>query len=171
MARNHAKTRELWVGFYRKASGKPSITWSQSVDEALCVGWIDGLRKTVNEESYRIRFTPRKAESNWSAINIRRAQELIELGRMHRAGLKAFEKRREVKSGVYSYENRKSANLSKQAESRFRANKKAWSFFQDQPKGYRQTMIWWIVSAKREETQEKRLGKLIAYSRAGKRLM
>ena len=171
MADNHENARELWVGFYRKASGKPSITWPESVDEALCVGWIDGLRKSLDEESYQIRFTPRKSQSNWSAINIRRAQELTKLGRMRPAGLKAFEKRTETKSGPYSYENLKFVVLGKELEKLFRSNAKAWKFFQDQPNGYRQTMVWWIVSAKREETRMRRLEKLIAQSKAGKRLL
>jgi uncharacterized protein YdeI (YjbR/CyaY-like superfamily) len=168
---HHANTRELWVGFYKKGSGKPSITWPEAVDEALCVGWIDGLRKRINEESYKIRFTPRQAASNWSAINIRRVLELVRLGRMRRAGLKAYEQRKEAKSGIYSYENRKSAVLDKAAEKMFRSIPNAWDFFQSQPQSYRQMLIWWVVSAKREETRSKRLEKLIAHSEAGKRVV
>ncbi len=168
---NHASTAELWVGFYRKASGKPSITWPESVDEALCVGWIDGLRKGIDADSYKIRFTPRTSTSNWSAINIARAKELTKLGRMRRAGLTAFKQRTKARSGPYSYENRKAATLGKELEEQFRSKAKAWEFFQNQPPGYRQTLIWWIVSAKREETRQQRLQKLIAESEAGKRLL
>jgi uncharacterized protein YdeI (YjbR/CyaY-like superfamily) len=167
---HHENTRELWVGFYKKGSGWPSITWPESVDEALCVGWIDGLRKTIDAESYKIRFTPRKATSTWSAINIGRVQELARLGRMRPAGVKAFTLRREERSGIYSYENRKSAMLGEAAAKRFRSHRKAWSFFQDQPASYRQTLIWWVVSAKKEETRKQRLTKLIAQSEAGKRI-
>lgn len=167
---NHKGAAELWVGFYRKASGRPSITWPQAVDEALCVGWIDGLRKTIDAESYGIRFTPRKPASNWSAVNIGRAKELIGQGRMRPAGLKAFQVRTEPKSGVYSYENREAAVLSKSDEKRFRSYPKAWDFFERQPPGYRKTLTWWIVSAKKEETRLKRLGKLITASQAGRRI-
>jgi uncharacterized protein YdeI (YjbR/CyaY-like superfamily) len=167
---HHQNTDELWVGFYKKGSGRPSITWPESVDEALCVGWIDGLRKTIDAKSYRIRFTPRKPTSNWSAVNIRRVQALTGLGRMRPAGLKAFELRKEERSGIYAYENRKSAVLGKAAEKRFQSRPKAWDFFQRQPAGYRQIVTWWIVSAKREETRQQRLEKLIAQSEAGKRI-
>jgi uncharacterized protein YdeI (YjbR/CyaY-like superfamily) len=167
---NHKKRGELWVGFYRKGSGRPSITWPEAVDEALCVGWIDGLRKTIDEESYKIRFTPRKTTSNWSAINIGRVQELTKQGRMCPAGSKAFKLRKEEKSGIYSYENRKSAVLGGAAEKQFRSRPKAWDFFQNQPASYRQTLIWWVVTAKREETRQKRLERLIAESEAERRL-
>ena len=167
---NHSSSSEQWVGFYRKATGRPSITWPESVDEALCVGWIDGVRKTIDTESYKIRFTPRKATSNWSAVNIGRARELIRLGRMRPAGLKAFQRRTEEKSGIYAYENRKSATLGAADEKRFRARRKAWDFFQRLPAAYRQNLIWWIVTAKKEETRKQRLEKLIAASEAGRRL-
>jgi uncharacterized protein YdeI (YjbR/CyaY-like superfamily) len=167
---HHQNTRELWVGFYKKASGRPSITWPESVDEALCVGWIDGLRKTIDAESYKIRFTPRKTTSTWSAVNIGRVQELTKFGRMRPAGLKAFELRKEEKSGIYAYENRKSAVLGAAGEQKFRSRPKAWNFFQSQPASYRQTLIWWVATAKREETKQKRLEKLIAQSEAGKRV-
>lgn len=167
---HHRSARVLWVGFYKKGSGRPSITWPESVDEALCVGWIDGLRKTIDAESYKIRFTPRQATSNWSAVNIRRVQELTRLGRMRPAGLKAFKLRTEEKSGIYAYENRKSAVLGAAAEKRFRSVPKAWAFFQAQPAGYRQLTTWWIVSAKKEETRQQRLEKLIGESEAGRRM-
>ena len=168
---HHGNTSELWVGFYKKDSGRPSITWPESVDEALCVGWIDGLRKTIDAESYKIRFTPRKKTSNWSAVNIGRVKELTKLGRMLPAGLKAFELRREEKSGIYAYENRKSAVLGKAEEKQFLARPKAWDFFQRQPEGYRKLMTWQVISGKREETRQKRLEKLIAACEAGRRLL
>jgi uncharacterized protein YdeI (YjbR/CyaY-like superfamily) len=170
LKQNHATSREQWVGFHRKGSGRPSITWPESVDEALCVGWIDGLRKTIDAESYKIRFTPRKKESNWSAVNIARVKELTKEGRMRPAGLKAFAQRKEEKSGIYAYENRKTAVLNKADEKRFRSNPKAWEFFQRQPAGYRQMMIWRVVTAKKEETRRRRLEELIAESAAGRRL-
>jgi uncharacterized protein YdeI (YjbR/CyaY-like superfamily) len=170
LKKNHGSSREQWIGFYRKASGRPSITWPESVDEALCVGWIDGLRKTIDAESYKIRFTPRKKESNWSAINIARVKELTEQGRMQPAGHAAFARRTEAKSGIYAYENRSNAVLSKADEKRFRAHKKAWEFFQRQAPSYRQNVIWALATAKREETRRRKLERLIAESEAGRRL-
>jgi uncharacterized protein YdeI (YjbR/CyaY-like superfamily) len=170
LKKNHASSREQWIGFYRKASGRPCITWPESVDEALCVGWIDGLRKTIDVESYKIRFTPRKKESNWSAINIGRVKELTKQGRMQPAGLAAFALRKEAKSGIYAYENRKTAALDKADEKRFRANPKAWEFFQRQPTWYCQTLIWYVMTAKKQETRARRLEKLIAVSEAGRRM-
>lgn len=167
---SHSISQEQWVGFYKKASGRPSITWPEAVDEALCVGWIDGLRKTIDAESYKIRFTPRKTTSNWSAVNIGRVQELTKLGRMRPTGVKAFELRTEEKSGIYAYENRKLAEFGKTEEKRFRARPKAWDFFQNQPAGYRKLATWWVISAKREETRLKRLERLIAESEAGRRV-
>ena len=170
LKKNRASSREQWIGFYRKASGRPSITWPESVDEALCVGWIDGLRKTIDAQSYKIRFTPRKKESNWSAVNIARVKVLTEQGRMQPAGLAAFALRKEAKSGIYAYENRKTAVLGKADEKQFRSNRKAWEFFQQQPAGYRQNAIWYVVTAKQEETRRRRLEKLIAESEAGRRI-
>jgi uncharacterized protein YdeI (YjbR/CyaY-like superfamily) len=167
---HHQNTRELWVGFYKKGSGRPSITWPESVDEALCVGWIDGLRKTIDAASYKIRFTPRKTTSNWSAVNIGRAKELTKQGRMRPAGLKAFGLRKEEKSGVYAYENRKSAVMGEAAVKQFRSRPKAWDSFQSQPASYRQTAIWWVLTAKKEETRQQRLERLIAASEAGRRI-
>jgi uncharacterized protein YdeI (YjbR/CyaY-like superfamily) len=168
---HHGNTSEQWVGFYRKATGRPSITWPESVDEALCVGWIDGLRKTIDAESYMIRFTPRKKTSNWSAVNIGRVKELTKQGRMRPTGLKAFEQRKDEKSGIYAYENRKLAEWGKGEEKQFRSRRKAWDFFQNQPAGYRKLMIWRVISAKREETKKKRLEELISESEAGRRLL
>jgi uncharacterized protein YdeI (YjbR/CyaY-like superfamily) len=170
LKKNHASSREQWIGFHRKASGRPSITWPESVDEALCVGWIDGLRKTIDAESYKIRFTPRKKESNWSAVNIARVKELTDQGRMQPAGLAAFALRKEAKSGIYAYENRKTALFDKADEKQFRANSKAWDFFQRQPPGYRQNAIWYVVTAKQEATRRKRLETIIAESAAGRRI-
>jgi len=165
--KNHAKAQELLVGFYKKGSGKPSITWPESVDQALCFGWIDGIRKSIDDISYTIRFTPRKPRSIWSAINIKRVEELIKLGLMKPAGLEAFQKRNEERSGVYSFEQ-KNHKLDGAYEKKFRANKKAWTFFQSQPPWYQRTSIWWVMSAKKEETRLKRLATLIDDSAHGR---
>jgi uncharacterized protein YdeI (YjbR/CyaY-like superfamily) len=167
---NHARERELLVGFYKKGTGKPSITWPESVDEALCYGWIDGVRRSLGDEAYTIRFTPRKQKSTWSAVNIARVGELIELGRMQPAGLKAFHAREESNSRIYAYENRDKAALDPALEDRFRADENAWSFFQAQPPGYRRTCLFWVMSAKQEPTRLRRLDKLIADSAAERRL-
>jgi uncharacterized protein YdeI (YjbR/CyaY-like superfamily) len=166
---HHDKADELWVGFYKTGSGRPSITWPQSVDEALCFGWIDGIRKTIDQESYRIRFTPRRKGSSWSAVNVRRVGELIELGLVHPAGRKAFDERVAAKTGTYSYENRP-AELPEPYAGRFRAHPTAWRFFQAQPPSYRRTCVWWVVSAKQEATRERRLAKLIEDSAQGRRI-
>lgn len=170
LAANHDQKQEQWVGFYKRDSGKASITWPESVDVALCFGWIDGLRKSVDSESYMIRFTPRKPASTWSAVNIRRVGELKESGLMHASGLKAFEARDEKKSVLYSYEQRSTAQLGEGFEKRFKANKKAWEFFQAQPPWYRRTSTFWVVSAKKEETRLKRLDRLIKDSAARRTL-
>jgi uncharacterized protein YdeI (YjbR/CyaY-like superfamily) len=169
LEKNHATVSELWIGFYKKDSGKPSITWPESVDEALCFGWIDGLRKRVDEISYKIRFTPRRRGSIWSAINIKRAQELTKEKRMRPAGAQAFEARIENKSGIYSYEQR-SAELPEPYAKILKKNKTAWDFFQTQPLSYRKMIGWWIVSAKKEETRSVRMAKLIAASAKRERL-
>jgi uncharacterized protein YdeI (YjbR/CyaY-like superfamily) len=168
LEKHHDQSQALWVGYYKKATGKPSITWPESVDEALCFGWIDGLRKRVDEESYMIRFTPRKATSTWSAVNIERVAELIAQERMHPAGLKAFEKRTAGKSGAYAYEQREAAQLDVAQEQQFRANPQAWEFFQAQPPWYRKTATWWVISAKKEATRQKRLATLIEDSAQGR---
>ncbi len=167
---NHDTSTELWVGFYKKESGRPSITWPESVDEALCVGWIDGIRKKLDDDSYVIRFTPRKAQSTWSAVNIARVAELTREGRMRPAGVAAFERRSDDKSAIYSYEQRKDAAFDAAAERQFRANAKGWAFFQSQPPWYRRTATYKVISAKREETRQKRLAQLIADSAAGRRI-
>ncbi len=158
---HHESQTELLVGFYKKDSGKPSITWPESVDEALCVGWIDGIRKGLDDESYTIRFTPRKPRSIWSAVNIGRVEALSKEGRMKPAGLKAFEKRHENRSGIYSHEQRDQIELSEAETKAFKANQKAWDFFESQPASYRKAALWWIVSAKKEETRTKRVATLI----------
>jgi uncharacterized protein YdeI (YjbR/CyaY-like superfamily) len=167
---HHEARRELLVGFYKKGSKRPSITWPQSVDEALCFGWIDGIRRGIDDESYSIRFTPRKPTSNWSSVNIARVAELTKEGRMRPAGIEAFERRSEKRSGIYAYEQRRAARLSAGQQREFMANDDAWSFFQAQPPGYRQTATYWVVSAKREETRRKRLATLIEDSASGRRL-
>lgn len=163
---HHVKEQALWVGFHRRDSGKPSITWPQSVDAALCYGWIDGIRKNIDEVSYRIRFTPRKQRSTWSAVNIKRAQELSAEGLMRPAGLKAFQARQENRSGIYSYEQR-NPHLPALYERVVRKNRAAWEFFQGKSSSYRKAANWWVLSAKREETRLKRLNKLIEYSAQG----
>jgi uncharacterized protein YdeI (YjbR/CyaY-like superfamily) len=165
---NHATATELLVGFYKRGSGKPSISWQDLVDEELCFGWIDGVRKGIDDISYSNRITPRTPRSSWSAVNIARARELIRLGRMHAAGLKAFERRTDERSAIYSYEQRKAARLDPAAERTFRANKKAWTFFQAQAPSYQRTAIWWVVSAKREETRQRRVATLIGDSARGR---
>jgi uncharacterized protein YdeI (YjbR/CyaY-like superfamily) len=170
LEKNHARATELWVGMHRKASGTPSITWPQAVDEALCFGWIDGIRKSIDETRYKNRFTPRKKGSNWSAVNIARVGALTKEGRMHPAGLAAFETRDPKKSGVYSFEQRETATLGDELERRFRANAKAWAFFEAQPPYYRRVATFWVVSAKQMATRERRLDALINDSAAGRRV-
>ena len=170
LADNHAEATELWVGFYKRDSGRPSITWPESVDEALCYGWIDGIRKSVSVEAYTIRFTPRKRGSIWSKVNIDKAQELVRTGRMQPPGMRALEARDETKSGVYSFERSQEAKLTPREQKQLRANRKAWTFFEAQPPGYRRVCLHWVVSAKRPETRERRLNTLIADSAAGRRI-
>ena len=170
LEKNHGTAQQLWVGFRKKKSGKPSITWQESVDAALCFGWIDGVRKSLDGESYVIRFTPRKPDSTWSAVNIKRVAELKKLGLMQPPGLKAFEKRTDDNSAIYSYEQRKTAVLGNAYEKQFRAEKKAWDFFQLQPPWYRRVAAFWVISAKKEETRLKRLATLIEDSSRGERI-
>ena len=165
--KHHDTSDELLVGFYKKGSGRASITWPQSVDEALCFGWIDGIRRSIDDISYTIRFTPRRPSSVWSAINTRRAQELIDQDLMRPAGLAAFQLRKEYKSGIYSYEQR-GENLPARYEKEIQRNKTAWAFFQAQSPWYRKTVWWWVVSAKKEETRLKRLAMLIEDSANGR---
>jgi uncharacterized protein YdeI (YjbR/CyaY-like superfamily) len=169
LEKNHDKETELLVGFYKVNSGKPSMNWSQSVDEALCFGWIDGVRKSIDAESYSIRFTPRKPKSIWSAVNIAKIAELTEKGLMQTAGIAAFEKRQETKSKVYAYES-ETKTLSGELEEKFKANKIAWNFFKTQAPSYQKTMIHWIMTAKQEATKLARLEKTIAESEQLKRM-
>jgi uncharacterized protein YdeI (YjbR/CyaY-like superfamily) len=169
LAKHHVEEPELLVGLHKRGSGKPSMTWPESVDQALCFGWIDGIRKRVDDDSYTIRFTRRRPRSIWSAVNIKRAEELTALGLMQAPGLAAFELRTENRSGIYSYEQR-TADLPELYARNMRKNKAAWIFFHAQPPSYRKTMCWKIVSAKREETRLKRLDTLIDASARGKRL-
>jgi uncharacterized protein YdeI (YjbR/CyaY-like superfamily) len=168
LAVHHETERELLVGFWKVGSGKPSISWPESVDEALSFGWIDGIRRSLDGESYTIRFTPRKPNSIWSAVNIRRANELIERGHMQAAGLAAFERRHADRSGIYSFERSAPAELEPGDERLFRANAPAWDFFSARPPSYRRAALHWVVSAKQQKTREKRLATLINDSEQGR---
>ena len=161
---HHDTEPELLVGFYKKGTGKPSIDWPQSVDEALCFGWIDGVRRSIDEESYSIRFTPRRKGSIWSAVNVRKVAQLTQEGRMHATGLAAYEAREENKTAIYSYENRADAKLDEAGEQQFKANDAAWMYFQARPSWYRTAAIHWVANAKREETRTRRLEQLISDS-------
>ena len=166
---NYQSEKEILVGYYKVGTGKPSMTWSDSVDEALCFGWIDGVRRSVDAEGYCIRFTPRNPKSNWSAVNIAKVEELIRVGKMTPAGLAAYQKRLEVRSAIYSYENRPE-KLTEELEIRFKENQLAWDFFNMQAPSYRKTIIYWIMSAKQQATRDSRLEKLIAASAERKRV-
>jgi uncharacterized protein YdeI (YjbR/CyaY-like superfamily) len=169
LEKHHDSAQELLVGFYKRGSGLASITWPESVDQALCFGWIDGVRKRIDDESYTIRFTPRKARSTWSAVNIRRVEELTNLGLMQPSGVSAFERRTADRSAIYAYENAPK-ELPPEAAARFQANKAAWKYFNEQPPSYRRVAIYWVLNAKREETRERRLALLIDDSAKGRRL-
>lgn len=165
--KNHATKREQWIGYYKKDSGTPSITWPESVDQALCFGWIDGIRKSVDDKRYTIRFTPRRTASIWSEINIKRVKELTKLGLMKREGLKVFEQRDGKKSNRYSFEQRRNPVLPALYEKQFKSHKNAWAFFSSQPPWYRKASVWWIISAKQEKTKMQRLERLIQDSDNG----
>ena len=169
LAENHHWETELLVGFYKVDSGKPSITWGQSVDEALCFGWIDGVRKSVDRDSYCIRFTPRKPKSIWSAVNIRKVEALTEQGRMQPSGLAIFSHREERKSKIYAYE-KEPVKLDEAYENKFRLNQKAWTYFQAQAPYYRKRAINWVMSAKQETTRTSRLDALIRDSEAERKI-
>lgn len=169
LQKNAAKEASLLVGFYKTDSGKPSMSWSESVDEALCYGWIDGVRKRVDDVSYTIRFSKRRPSSMWSSINIAKVNALKKEGRMTQAGLDAFAKRSASKSRRYAYEQR-AATLDEATEKLVKKNKAAWTYFEAQPPGYKKLMAWWITTAKKEETRAKRIAKLIEFSEKGKRL-
>lgn len=170
LEKNHKSEKELLVGFYKVATKKPSMTWSESVDQALCFGWIDGVRKSIDEESYSIRFTPRKPTSIWSAINIKKIEDLTKAGLMTPQGLKAFELRKPERSAIYSHE-KELASLYPDYEKQFKANKKAWEFFNNQAPSYQKVMLHWITSAKQEKTRLSRLEKTIRESEQGKRVL
>ena len=167
---NHARADELWVGYYKKDSGRASVTWPESVDEALCVGWIDGIRKRVDEHSYVIRFTPRRAGSIWSTVNIKRVAELTKEERMRPAGLKAYAARKANKSGIYAYEQRR-PQLEEPYAALMKKNGPASAFFEKQSPYYRKTMSWFIMSAKKDETRMMRLQRLIDACAKGQRLL
>lgn len=169
LEKRHDKASELWVGFYKVDSGKGGITYKQALDEALCFGWIDGVRKSIDDTQWTIRFTPRKPASIWSQVNIKRVDELIVLGAMAPSGLAAFGKRDAKRTMRYSFENRPQM-LPPAQRTRFEKNARAWTFFQAQPPSYQRMMIWWIVSAVKEETRNKRLDLLIANSAAARRI-
>ena len=160
LEKHQAAAEELWVGLYRRDSGKASLTWPESVDEALCVGWIDGIRKSLDQSSYTIRFTRRNQGSIWSAVTTKRARELGELGRMKPAGMHAFENRKEDRARRYSYEQA-GMKLAGEYEDKLRANPAAWTFFKSRPAGYQRTVSWWVMSAKKEETRLRRLEELV----------
>ncbi len=166
---NHEKETEIIVGFYKVVLGKKCMNWSEAVDQALCFGWIDGVRRKVDKESYSNRFTPRRPTSNWSAVNIEKVRVLAEKGLMKPEGLAAFAKRTEEKSAIYAYEN-EAKQFSGEFEKRFRLNKKAWEFFQNQANWYKKQMTSWVISAKQEATRERRLEKLIGESQNEKKV-
>ncbi|MBL8345493.1 MAG: YdeI/OmpD-associated family protein [Rubrivivax sp.] len=170
LRRHGGSAPELIVGFHKRDSGLPSMSWPESVDEALCFGWIDGVRASIDAQSYRIRFTPRRPTSTWSAINIARVKVLQIEGRMAPAGLEAFARRSEAKSRTYAYEQAQHAELSPAQRSEFRKHRKAWQFFEAQPTSYRHKAAWHVTSAKREETRQARLARLIEASANGQRI-
>jgi uncharacterized protein YdeI (YjbR/CyaY-like superfamily) len=165
---NHETATELLVGFHKKGSGEPSITWPESVEQALCFGWIDGVRRSLGDESYTIRFSPRKPNSTWSRVNLEKVEELKRRGLMRPAGLRVYDERREAKTGIYSYEQREAAELPAEYEERLSANAAAWEFWTSRPPSYRKAAVWWVVSAKKEETRERRLASLIEHSQSGR---
>jgi uncharacterized protein YdeI (YjbR/CyaY-like superfamily) len=167
---NHETAKVLLLGYYRVGSGKPSVTWPQSVDEALCVGWIDGVRRSIDAESYFIRFTPRKAKSYWSKINLARFEALTQEGRVLPAGLAAYEKRSGVANAAYSFEQDRAPAFTPEQEARFRANAAAWAHFEKMAPSYRRASTWWVASAKQEATWQRRLAELITQSEAGERI-
>jgi len=169
LKRNHAEAEDLMVGFHKRDSGKPCMTWPESVDEALCYGWIDGVRRRIDDVAYSIRFTPRRATSTWSAVNIKRVAELTALGLMQPAGLDAFARRSAKKSAIYSYERRYDVTLEPHHQGLLEANKEAWAYFQQLAPSYRYLLLYHIVSAKKEETKIKRIEKLVAEWAAGRR--
>ena len=167
--KNHSTAEELVIGFHRKSTGKPTLSWPESVAEALCFGWIDGIRRRLDEERYTIRFTRRRPGSSWSAINMKMMTALEAEGRMTAAGRAVFEGRKDKQSPGYSYE-RRDGTFDRARLKTFQKNKAAWAFFEAQPPGYRRTLTWWVMSAKQEDTRDRRLAKLVASSAAKKRI-
>ena len=170
LSKHHATEKELLVGFHKVGTGKPSMTWSESVDQALCFGWIDGVRRSVDENRYTIRFSTRQPKSNWSKINIAKVEALRKAGLMTPAGERAYAARKEARTGIYSFEQERPQELSRPYQKRFKANARAWTYFQSQAPWYRRTIAFWVMSAKKEETREKRLTILIADSARGRRV-
>lgn len=169
LEKNHTSEKEVWVGFHKVDTKKPTLTWSQSVDQALCFGWIDGIRKSLDATSYTIRFTPRNPKSVWSNINIKKVEELTKKGLMHPVGLELFKARKEENSGIYSFEQT-STEFTETYLSKFQTNKKAWDNFTSMPPSYRKAVFWWVMSAKQESTRQKRLEILIGDSERGERI-
>jgi uncharacterized protein YdeI (YjbR/CyaY-like superfamily) len=170
LEKHHDSERELYVGYYKKGTGRPSLTWPESVDEALCFGWIDGVRRRIDDDSYCIRFTPRKARSIWSAVNIARVSQLVTEGRMTDAGMRAFEARSANRSAAYSYDSATVRELDPEQIAALNADSTAWAFWEKQPPSYRKAVVHWIVTAKRPETRAKRLATLIEDSAQGRRI-
>ncbi|MBL8513483.1 MAG: YdeI/OmpD-associated family protein [Betaproteobacteria bacterium] len=170
LERNAVMQPEVIVGFHKTGAGKPSMTWPESVDEALCFGWIDGVRRRIDDETYQIRFTPRRPDSIWSAVNLAKVERLIAEGRMTPAGLAVYKKRKPEKSAIYSFEQQGELHLAPEAEIRFKRNRPAWAFFQTTPPSYRKVAIHWVNSAKRDVTRERRLQRLIEACAASVRL-
>lgn len=170
LAAHAATATELLVGFHKVGSGQPCMSWSESVDEALCFGWIDGVRRRIDDDTYSIRFTPRKRDSIWSVVNIAKMDKLRAAGKMTPAGEAAFACRKEAKSGIYAHERLDAPELSEQELARFRQDPAAWTYFEAVPPGYRKTVLHWITSAKKAETRAGRLAKLVQACAAGTRL-
>lgn len=170
LEKNYNKKDELWLGYYKKASGKLSITYKQALEEVLCFGWIDGISRGIDEERYTQRYTPRRKGSIWSAVNIRKAEELIKTGKMHDHGLHVYKNRDLSKAGLYSNEQ-KEIKFSTAFLKKIKANKKAWKYFSSMPKGYQKTATWWVISAKQESTRVRRLDTLIKDSEAGRKIV
>lgn len=169
LALNHEKQTEQWVGFYKVKSGRPTMTWSESVDQALCYGWIDGLRKSIDEESYKIRFTPRKPKSHWSAVNLKKMKHLIAENLVLPAGMAIYKKRDKHNAEKASFEQ-KEVKLNKEYEDQLRANELAWTFFNELPPSIKKPTVWWVISAKQESTRQRRLAKMIECSAQGERI-
>jgi len=169
LEKNHASANELEIGFYKKSSGKKSITYAEALDEALCFGWIDGVRRSLDETSYQQRFTPRRARSIWSLVNVKHVERLKKEGKMHAAGLAAYEQRDPKRTGIYAFENAP-RELSAEDEKEFRKTKGAWEYFQTYPPYLKKTISYWVMSAKKEETRSARLRRLIECSARGERI-